>query len=301
MMKELERGVIPEEMFPNEKAAVIIDGMALVQKTKPADTFGEFAKQLLKSAIATSATASRIDIVFDVYQEISIKSLERSRRSTGILKLKNIEAAHKIKQWKKVLGSTENKTALIGFLYSEWEKPFYQNLLKDKILFITYLSLCKRITSNSSTNITDLTCNQEEADTRMFFHANHVDKDNFRSIVIVTPDTDVSLLALTYQNRLSADIHINTGVGNKNRILSVKKMIKNIVLRCSVDVSVQTLCDAVLGLHAFTGCDSISSFSGKGKVRALKLMLKNKTYVDMFSLFGLDWKPMLAMMRLNLD
>ena len=36
---------------------------------------------------------------------------------------------------------------------------------------------------------------------------------------------------------------------------------------------------ALLGLHGFTGCDTISAFSGKGKVKPLQLMLKNVAYV----------------------
>jgi len=39
-------------------------------------------------------------------------------------------------------------------------------------------------------------------------------------------------------------------------------------------------------LHAFTGCDTVSSFSGKGKSKAVKLLLKESAYIDLFSSFG---------------
>jgi hypothetical protein len=35
---------------------------------------------------------------------------------------------------------------------------------------------------------------------------------------------------------------------------------------------------SLIGLHAFTGCDSVSSFAGKGK--ALQLLFKNNIYVQ---------------------
>jgi hypothetical protein len=44
-----------------------------------------------------------------------------------------------------------------------------------------------------------------------------------------------------------------------------------------------------LGLHAFTGCDSTSAFKGKWKVKAIKLMLKNKDIVDAAARLGNEW------------
>ena len=100
MLKEITKGVIEQDASPGDTFAVIIDAMALVQKSRPVDTFGEFAVQLLESAIRTAGNASRVDVVFDVYQNISIKNFERSRRSSDNILLKNITAGHKIKQWK---------------------------------------------------------------------------------------------------------------------------------------------------------------------------------------------------------
>ncbi len=49
------------------------------------------------------------------------------------------------------------------------------------------------------------------------------------------------------------------------------------------------VCEVLLGLHAFTGCDSVSSFVGKGKLSALQLVKKNEEYQDLFSAFGITW------------
>ena len=39
----------------------------------------------------------------------------------------------------------------------------------------------------------------------------------------------------------------------------------------------------LIGIHAFTGCDTVSALTGRGKLGALKLMKKDKTYQETFS------------------
>ena len=41
-----------------------------------------------------------------------------------------------------------------------------------------------------------------------------------------------------------------------------------------------------MSLHALTGCDTTSSFSGKGKVKHFKVMLKNQSNIEEFAAFG---------------
>lgn len=46
-----------------------------------------------------------------------------------------------------------------------------------------------------------------------------------------------------------------------------------------------------MGLHAFTGCDSVSAFKGKGKIKALKMLLSPKysRYLGAFQDLGTNW------------
>ena len=46
------------------------------------------------------------------------------------------------------------------------------------------------------------------------------------------------------------------------------------------------LIDAILGLHALTGCDSTSCFSRKGKMKALKLVKNDERLTSLFARFG---------------
>ena len=45
-------------------------------------------------------------------------------------------------------------------------------------------------------------------------------------------------------------------------------------------------CRALIGMHAFTGCDTVSAFAGKGKAKALKSLLSNKMDQDTFFKLG---------------
>lgn len=38
------------------------------------------------------------------------------------------------------------------------------------------------------------------------------------------------------------------------------------------------MCNALIGLHAFTGYTSVSAFAGSGKLKGLKLMQQNQNF-----------------------
>ena len=40
---------------------------------------------------------------------------------------------------------------------------------------------------------------------------------------------------------------------------------------------------ALLRFHCLMGCDTVSSFAGRGKLKPLKLLFKNSKYIDGFS------------------
>ena len=63
-------------------SATLIDGMALVQKVEGEHkTFGQVASSILASAVREGHHSSRIDIVFDVYKDHSIKAAERHNQT----------------------------------------------------------------------------------------------------------------------------------------------------------------------------------------------------------------------------
>ena len=43
-------------------------------------------------------------------------------------------------------------------------------------------------------------------------------------------------------------------------------------------------------MHAFTGCDSVSAFAGKGKAKALKILKDDAEVKETFSKLGEEWQ-----------
>ena len=83
LAQQLENKVVTEDSYPPD-ATSIYDEMAVVQKLKPQPgaTFSVVAENLF--AMLTSNSSKRIDIIFDIYKDISIKNAERSERATGL-------------------------------------------------------------------------------------------------------------------------------------------------------------------------------------------------------------------------
>ena len=52
----------------------------------------------------------------------------------------------------------------------------------------------------------------------------------------------------------------------------------------------QEECSALLGLHAFTGCDTCSAFKGIGKIKPIKVLQKNAKFNDMLARLGDNWE-----------
>ena len=103
--------------------------------------------------------------------------------------------------------SSTSKTALIKFLCEAWKNDPYPEKLGSKVLFITCEKQCFKVTKEGSEVIDELTTNQEEADTRMLLHAKHA-SSNYKSIVIVTEDTDVFVICVAIFHQISSNMYI---------------------------------------------------------------------------------------------
>jgi hypothetical protein len=58
-----------------------VDGMALLHKANgDGKTFSEMATSILASIMHVATGSKRIDVVFDVYNDVSIKNAERETR-----------------------------------------------------------------------------------------------------------------------------------------------------------------------------------------------------------------------------
>lgn len=276
----LKKDVATAENIP-ENCATIIDGMHLVHKIKGDQlNFGEIAIDLFSMILKEGTGSDRIDVVFDRYQDLSIKNKERETRSNDSgIKINNITSSHIIRQWKKFLSQNCNKTILITYLVKEWRTRKFTDKLNGKVLFVNCEETCYKISSDSTTEVPELNSSQEEADGRLLLHANNAAAAGYQAVVISSVDTDVFILCLHFQKYIKASLFQKCGNKNRTKLLDIKEIVSHVG---------EEVCETLIGIHAFTGCDTVSAFAGKGKVSALNKINCDDTK-EVFSSLGTDW------------
>ena len=291
LARNLEGRSSPAETIPKPTACVF-DGMNILHKMRGDNmTFGELSDHLFAFVLRTSEGCTRIDMIFDVYQQSSIKQAERqSRASEHGIRFTNIAPGHKIQQWRRLLMCGTSKMKLIGFILEQWKQPNYREQLAQKTVYFTSGDVCFKLSRSSVSEVSELASSHEEADTRMLLHAKHASA-NYKAIVIVAEDTDVFILCLAFQSQIKSGMYIKCGSASRIRYIDIQKVADAIGLN---------VCAALLGLHAYTGCDSVSSFSGRGKLTALKLLQNNVNFQDTFKQLGQDW-PLSGELLANLQ
>ena len=102
---------------------------------------------------------------------------------------------------------------------------------------------------------------QEEADTRMMLHLTHMYQDDFSCAVIASIDADMPFLCLANYHKFSMTLF--------QKCRSETRM--NYVDIASIgNVLGKDVCEALLGMHAITGCETVNNFAGKGKLSAFQ-------------------------------
>ena len=285
LAQQLENKVVTEESYPHD-ATSIHDGMAVLQKFKPPPgaTFSVVAECLF--AMLTSNPSKRIDIVFDVYKDISIKNAERLERASGSkgITYQNILPGYQVKNWSKILSVSSNKTELVRFLVGQWKQKQYREKLRNKTLYVTEEETCWKISSSEERVVPELRSNHQEADTRMVLHAKHAGG----KFVIHSDDTDVLVLLLGHAHNLGK-CYLQKGKGSKRRIVRISEVANQLERQLADGITKQEACEALMGLHALTGCDTVSAFSSKGKLKPMQMLVKNHTYVETMKNIGKEW------------
>ena len=117
----------------------------------------------------------------------------------------------------------------------------------------------------------------------MILHAKHVQGP----FVIHADDTDVLVLLLSHSHTLGA-AYMKAERGSKTRVINIQSIKNQIAKDLPPGVDLQDFLRCLIGMHALTGCDTVSAFAGKGKSKALKMLMKNDTYVRTFMNIGIS-------------
>ncbi|ELT89202.1 hypothetical protein CAPTEDRAFT_223408 [Capitella teleta] len=208
---------VQEKQVAPDTTCALLDGAVVVQMLRPKNstTFGDYcADVFLQYVLTMLKTKDRVDIVFDVYKDNSLKSGIRQQRGTGIRR--RVTLSTKIPgNWASFLRVSQNKQELFIEI-SQYMKTV--TLPAGKRIVCTLLEECL-VVPEGSLNLSSLApCSHEEADTRILLH-----------LANAVACTTVVVLAV----------------------------------RATQILKDQT--PSLLAFHALSGCDTVSSFFGKGK------------------------------------
>ena len=93
-----------------------------------------------------------------------------------------------------ILSLVDFKNKVILFLLPQWKE--IQNMLSDKIMYVTSGINAFKFTANACCFVAELYSDQKEVDTWILLHAKHA-SSTYNIIVIATPDTDVFIMRIT--------------------------------------------------------------------------------------------------------
>lgn len=178
-------------------------------------TFEEYAKTVFLSFLRRElANSTRVDVVWDRYDEDSLKNITRVKRGTG--ERTRVQPNTRIpKSWETFLKDSANKEELFQLLSSYCHSS---DIKADQELNITHGTLV--LSSRHRPKETLEPCNHEEADTRMFVHLSDVVKERHRKVMIRSVDTDVLVLAVScIPNFPEVDLWVHLGTGKNHQFL----------------------------------------------------------------------------------
>ncbi|KAG0724746.1 hypothetical protein GWK47_039977 [Chionoecetes opilio] len=108
----------------------------------------------------------------------------------------------------------------------------------------------------------------------------HAATSGFQTVVVVADDTDVFLLLLAFNKDIGASLYLKCGTQARTKYIEVQKV---------ASVLGEFVCEAIIGMHSFTGCDAVSTFAGRGKVGSLKLLKYDPEVQKLFCELGKEW------------
>ena len=256
----------------------IIDLMAVVQSSGTMQakcTFQELSELLGNTIVSAFKISDVVAVVPDRYDHpYSIKSFERTRRNT-CQHTERIITSPQMKipaNFKGYLSNPKNKMHLIKFLLDNWKVQFKSMIKENQKLILSFLDgTASIVTSEYITQVSSLTSDHEEADSKMFVFANYMLHNlSVQRFIISSPDTDVAVLCCFHYYKsfqFCTELFFKTGVKDRQRFIPIHTICNKFGA---------TICNMLPIFHCMTGCDSTSSFAGIGKKTALKALVEHK-------------------------
>ena len=177
---------------------------------------------------------------------------------------------------RKLLSHTSTKDALTCYIA---EKMLQYAERHEKSVIVAWRNHAK----GSIRDVTYLASTQEEADTKVIWHAIDAKSQGATYISIHSQDTDVLVLSIRHFPQLCQKTSLIRGFGRSRKVIPIQPIFQALgPIRSK----------ALPAFHAFTGSDITGRFAGKGKAtcwRALREL--NDQQLEDFAALGTTLKP----------
>ena len=207
-------------------ATLMIDGMALlaaIGKPQGIATFGDLSNSFRATVILAARSYDRVDVLFDRYKDISIKSGTRKQRSKGTRPVRRVIENRNVplpNDWRNFLALPENKADLAKLL----SEDLTESADDSKIVVTAGGFEQEEGVGSTSTDIdkSALEAHHEEADTRIVLHCMNSTAD---CIVVQARDTDILVLLLAHFHRFQCkNLWIKAGTAKKRKYIRVHEI-----------------------------------------------------------------------------
>ena len=227
---------------------VLVDGGQILYHVvwPVSGTTGDLAASF-GAKLAHYPPASQKIILFDKYDQEAPSAKDHERIRRGKAKEVRLTANTPLPCREAILHNSKNKNLLINILCG-YKLPHNIQLVGQQDCVVTHA----------------------EADITLCSYMLKAVEDGAETIRILSDDTDVFVLLVYWTSRMqvSAKIEMEKWKGN---ILDINETVRRLGPR---------KCSQLLGVHALSGCDTVSYPFGKGKLSALKVLETDMPALD---------------------
>ena len=219
----------PSEIELQGSSCLLIDGLALVAATERpsgAQMFGDFVDSFQAAVLKAGSRYQQIHVIFDRYQEDSIKSGTRKRRTKCTRPIQHVieDGSVPIPQsWPNFLALPANKSDLARFLSEHIIVNSPPPPPPDKVVVAAGGFVDEREVQSSerAIDLSALKATHEEADTRLILHCVNNSLDN---IVVSARDTKAFLLLVAHVPHIPCpNLYMMSGTAAKRNITTSRR------------------------------------------------------------------------------
>ena len=278
-----------EPVYSSDRKAIILEASPILRKLGNAavENFYEFAVVFYNYVVRKALFFNRLDVIFDRYFKNSLKSQTREGRGSSGTRVTaiNDDVPFPSNFLNSFLCNADNKNDFGIYLASKVISIHRDVGNMNLQICVTQNDTIISVPTAVDDEIFQISSTAEEADQKIVRHALHCIRSGYSDIEVQSIDTDVLVLLLAYVAKtleLMDDSVLNvyfTLVTANPKWFNIISLIDHL----GIDI-----CKAFPYFHAFTGCDTVSSFNWKGKCMFfdswMKSAIKNRITQTMIKL-----------------